>query len=379
MLVVGYSPEPSGEPPLHLRQLLQLGVSGVILFARNLTDPGQAPSQSATLKSLGSGCAGQGLLLCVDQEGGRVARLRGSFQSPTGTHTFTAVPAMRAIGRAEESGISGVARAAGRVLAAETRWAGFDVNFAPVVDVDTNPANPVIGSRSFSRDPLSVSRLATEFIQTMQSPGPFEVAACAKHFPGHGDTSLDSHKALPSLPHSLDRLRDVELPPFQAAVRAGVAGVMSAHVLFNAVDPHFPATMSPAALGHILRDQMHFDGVIFSDDLEMKAMTDHYALEDQLIRGLAAGIGLFLICHTPDLQWRAIDILAREIDAGRVPDLKSSRSRVTALARRFARMPSTHDSLSQLQQRLTPERNLLQEVRDRFGELGEADPTAYKK
>jgi beta-N-acetylhexosaminidase len=310
-------------------------------------------------------------MLCVDQEGGRVARLKGD----TGSGVFTNVLAMRAVGRAEEAGMAGAARAAGRVLGAEVRWAGFDVNFSPVVDVDTNPANPVIGSRSFSREASVVGRLGAQLIRAMQEES--GVAACAKHFPGHGDTSLDSHKALPALPHGMERLEAAELPPFRAAVEAGVAGVMSAHVLFEAVDRQYPATMSHAALGAIVRGKMGFGGVIFSDDLEMKAMADHYALEEQLVRGVSAGVDLFLICHTPELQWKAVEILAREIEAGRMPGVMESRARVEKMARRYWRPVKGGESLANVQGRLRAERELLQRVTEKYGVMGEGDPTRF--
>lgn len=339
------------------RGLIDAGVSGCILFARNVPEPAAVRSLTGGLKAVRM----TPLLSCIDQEGGRVARLRGPF---------TAVPSAREIGATDNLAI---VPAAGRVLGAEMRWAGFDVNFAPVVDVDSNPANPVIGSRSYGASAEVVSRMAAAMIPAMQGAG---VAACAKHFPGHGDTATDSHHALPRLPHSLERLNAVELPPFQAAVDAGVASVMTAHVIFEAVDPAYPATMSRAALGDIVRGQMNFDGVIFSDDLEMKAVADHYALEEQLLRGHEAGVDLFLICHTEAVQWKAIEILAGAIGRGTISPkrLQDSLRRIDVLTGRYCGGPGS-SVLAELQEGLSAERAMLARVGVGATEL---DPTKYK-
>lgn len=357
LLVLGFRPDTDGAA--QARRLIAAGAGGIVLFARNVPeDPAQIRQTCHDLKTLRPDGS---LLLCVDQEGGRVARLRGPF---------TAVPSARTIGA---TGDEAVATAAGEVLGAELRWAGFDVNFAPVVDVDSNPANPVIADRSYGASPALVSRLGPAVVRGIQSRG---VAACAKHFPGHGDTSTDSHHALPRLDHALDRLEAVELPPFKACIDAGVAGVMSAHVIFSPIDPNYPATMSRPALGALLRDRWAFDGVVFSDDLEMKAVADHYALEDQLLRGHEAGIDLFLICHSPDLQWKAIDLLARAIDRGTLPRarLDASLRRISSLVREYCR-PAGPGSLADVQARHAPQRDLLR----RLGvQSAASDPTAYR-
>ncbi|MFN4241821.1 MAG: beta-N-acetylhexosaminidase [Tepidisphaerales bacterium] len=303
-----------------LRRLLEAGVSAVILFARNVPPPPEAyrvRELTAAIKA----AAGRPVLICIDQEGGRVARLKAPF---------TAVPSMRQIGASPDA--EQLAADAGTVLGRELRWAGIDVDFAPVMDVDSNPANPVIADRAFGPDPALVSRLGTRLIRAMQR-GDGGVAACAKHFPGHGDTAQDSHHDLPRLDHDLRRLESVELPPFEAAVRAGVAAVMSAHVIFTPLDPAYPATMSPAALGGLLRGRMGFGGVVFSDDLEMKAVASHFPFEDQLLRGLDAGLDLFTICHSPELQWKAIELLASGLEHGRI-----AHDRVAASHRRIDRL-----------------------------------------
>jgi beta-N-acetylhexosaminidase len=214
---------------------------------------------------------------------------------------------MRRIG---ELGQAPLAEAAGSLLARELRAVGFDLDFAPVVDVDSNPANPVIGDRSFGSSPQVCARLGAAVVRGIQDSG---VAACAKHFPGHGDTLQDSHLTLPRLPHDLDRLRRVEWPPFAAAIRAGVASVMTAHVIFEALDPELPATLSPRALAP-LRGELGFEGVIISDDLEMAAIARGWPMDVAAPMALTAGCDLILVCHHLEAQQLAIESLARSAD-----------------------------------------------------------------
>jgi beta-N-acetylhexosaminidase len=197
------------------------------------------------------------------------------------------------------------------------------------VDVDTNPANPVIGDRSFSRDAEAVGRLGAALAEGLQGEG---VAACAKHFPGHGDTSQDSHRDLPRLPHALARLREVELRPFKALARAGVASVMTAHVVFEALDPRRPATLSPEVM-RLLRDEVGFDGCAVSDDLEMKAVAEHFPLEEAAPGAVLAGVDALLVCHHAAVQHRAIDLVRRAVEDGRIPRarLADARRRVATL------------------------------------------------
>ncbi|MGA1225229.1 MAG: beta-N-acetylhexosaminidase, partial [Phycisphaerales bacterium] len=254
-------------------RLVHQGVSGVILFARNVGTAAETRALIRELKAIAPGP----LLLSVDQEGGRVARL---------TDGFTAFPPMRELSDRSTDEI----RAIGEALGAEVRGAGFDVDLAPVVDVDSNPANPVIGDRSFSRDPEVVARLGAAMIEGLQT----QVAACAKHFPGHGDTDKDSHHDLPRLPHPLERLRACELVPFRAAVEAGVACVMTTHVVFDALDPGVAATMSAPAIS-LLRDEIGFGGVCVSDCLEMKAISEHFGCGKAAVRAVAAGVDALLV------------------------------------------------------------------------------------
>jgi beta-N-acetylhexosaminidase len=309
-------------PPEALR-LVDDGVFGAILFKRNVASPPQVAALIRQLKSH----AGRPFVLAVDQEGGRVARLRGA--------PFTALPPMRQLG---QTGDEQLARRAGRLLAYELRAVGFDWDFAPVLDVDTNPNNPVIADRSFGADPALVSRFGVALGHGLEEGG---VAACGKHFPGHGDTSTDSHLELPRLPHDLKRLRSVELAPFAAFGRAGLASLMTAHVVFEALEPQVPATMSRRVLVELLRQELEFTGVLVSDDLEMKAIAKHYSVERAVVDGVNASVDLFLVCHHEDVQRRAIGALADAVRDGRVSEqrLDEALGRLAALARRFARGP----------------------------------------
>jgi len=171
------------------------------------------------------------------------------------------------------------------------------------------------------------------------------VGACGKHFPGHGDTSQDSHLTLPRLPHSLERLEQVELKPFAAAARAGIPSLMTAHVIFEPLDPVHPATMSRAVLRGLLRERLGYDGLVVSDDLEMRAIADHFGVEETVVRGLNAGVDHFLCCHTAEVAHRAIDSVIHAIERGIVSreTLAAANRRLQTFSQRYAR-PALEDS-----------------------------------
>jgi beta-N-acetylhexosaminidase len=294
-----------------LKGLLARGVGGVISFARNVGTPLEVLELNRELKR----SAGRPLLLAVDQEGGQVARLRQGF---------TEIPSMRAVGATANAAL---ARELGTAIGRELRAVGFDMNYAPVLDIDTNPDNPVIGARSFGRTPEIVTELGLALAEGLQDAG---VAACGKHFPGHGDTSQDSHLELPKLPHAMGRLERVELSPFKAAAKAGIASFMTAHVIFEAVDAQHPATMSHAVLTGILRQKLGYDGLVVSDDVEMKAIADNYGVEEAVLLGLNAGVDHFLCCHTAELTHRAIEAIVKAVESGQV-----SRETLATATRRF--------------------------------------------
>ncbi|MCA9652472.1 MAG: beta-N-acetylhexosaminidase [Myxococcales bacterium] len=301
-------------PPELAASIGQGRVGGVILFSRNIESVAQLRRLMGALHHAAP--PGAPLLVAIDQEGGRVQRLRDPW---------TEWPPMRRLGDRDEPERT---RALASALARELADLRIHLDLAPIVDVDTNPANPVIGDRSFGREPARVIRHAVAVIEALQEAG---VAACAKHFPGHGDTDLDSHLALPRLAHDLDRLREVELPPFAAAAAAGVASVMTAHVVFEAIDRKRPATLSPEVMA-LLREEIGFGGVIFSDDLEMKAVADHYSPAALVQGALEAGVDALLVCRDAGLRE---EVLAR---LERAPDglVERAIERVVALKQRYA-------------------------------------------
>jgi beta-N-acetylhexosaminidase len=304
-------------------------VGATILFARNIEGAEQVTALVDTLHTLGP----ERLLVSVDQEGGRVARLR---------RWASEWPPMLRVGSHGEDACEAVGRAIGR----ELRALGFDLDFAPVLDVHTNPMNPVIGDRAFASQPGDVVRLAGAFARGLRGEG---VIACGKHFPGHGDTHLDSHLALPRVDHPLERLRAVELAPFAAL--GEVDTIMTAHVIFSALDAEHPATLSAKILTEVLRGELGYQGVIVSDDLEMKAIADHYGLEDAVVRGLRAGCDAFLLCHQAELQVRAFAALVKagEKDSEVRARLGESAARVRELKARhkarLAELPAIHPSV----------------------------------
>jgi beta-N-acetylhexosaminidase len=303
-------------PSLEILDLIRRGVYGVILFGRNVAEAEQVAQLVGDLKRA---AGDRKLLVSIDQEGGRVARLRAP-------HGFTELPPMQALGR---TGDADLARRVGALLGRELRAVGIDQDYAPCVDVNTNPKNPVIGDRSLSGDPARVGWMGAALAQGLQSEG---VAACAKHFPGHGDTSQDSHVDLPRLPHPLERLRRVELAPFAVLARAGVASMMTAHVVFEALDAERPATLSAPVL-RLMRTEVGFDGCCISDDLEMKAVAEHFPLEEIAPGCVLAGVDALLVSHTPTTQHRAIDLIRKAVEDGAIPRerIDEARSRIQRL------------------------------------------------
>ena len=260
------------------RQTLEaLGPGGVILFRRNVGTVEELRELTRQLHALPS-CP----LVCIDHEGGRVLRV---------DEPFTRFPPAAAVGR---SGRPEIAYRVGRAMAAELASVGIDLNFAPVLDVHSNPANPVIGDRSFAPDPTLAAAMGVALMRGLLDDG---VLPCGKHFPGHGDTETDSHLELPVVRRSRAELEATELVPFRAAIAAGIPLLMTAHVVYPALDPDVPATISRRVLHQLLRIEMGFDGVIASDDLEMRAITDGRTIGDAAVASLRAGADVLLVCQ----------------------------------------------------------------------------------
>jgi len=301
---------PGTSIPAELRSLArEFGLGGVILFARNIEAPEQVAELAHDLQTLATELP---LWVSVDQEGGRVARLKAPF---------TEWPPMAVLGR---SGDAGLASRFAAALAAELRAVGITLDYAPVLDIHTNPKNPVIGDRALAEDAETVARLGAAIIRGLQGHG---VAACGKHFPGHGDTSVDSHLELPIVEHPPDRIRRVECVPFRAAIDADVAFIMTAHVLVPSLDEEHPATLSRRIVYDLLRDELGFGGVILSDDLEMQAVAATYTVADAAVQAIAAGCDGVLVCRAQvedrtrdiDVQAEALEALVHAVEDGRIP------------------------------------------------------------
>ncbi|RST18431.1 glycoside hydrolase family 3 protein [Streptomyces sp. WAC05374] len=246
------------------------GLMSVGLFGRNISTPGQLAALTARLRA-----ERDDVLVAIDEEGGDVTRLE--------VHTGSSFPGNLALGAVDDTGLTrAVAAELGRRLAA----CGVDFNWAPSADVNSDPDNPVIGVRSFGADPELVARHTVAYVEGLQDAG---VAACTKHFPGHGDTNVDSHLAMPRVDVDLDTLHARELVPFRAAIAAGSKSVMSAHILLPALDPDRPATLSPQILTGLLRQELGFEGLIVTDGMEMQAIASTYGIERGSVLAIAAG------------------------------------------------------------------------------------------
>lgn len=292
---------------------------GIIFFRRNLESVQQIVDLTNGLQKLS---AGSPLLMAIDQEGGRVSRLPGEF---------TIFPPCGQLGQCNSTEL---AYSAAATIAKELRAVGINMNMAPVLDVNSNPENPVIGDRSFGAAPDLVAEMGLAMIGGLQDN---MVVACGKHFPGHGDTATDSHKELPVVDAGIQRLRETEFPPFQRAIRQGVASLMTAHVLYRALDPDAPATLSPAVIRRLLRDEFRYDGVVFTDDLEMHAIIDHDGIGEAAVRSFVAGCDVLLICKDQERVMAAMQAMERAVQDGRITAerLEQSLARVARLKARY--------------------------------------------
>lgn len=329
---------------LDLGQLLWIGFSGTrasrplldkiaagrcgatIVFKRNL-ELGNGHTDLEPLLALTSELHGSApdetpCLIAVDQEGGLVQRVRAPA---------TVWPPMRAHDRHPE-GDEALAEQVGLAMGQELHALGFDIDFAPVLDIHTNPANPIIGDRAFGTDPETVARRALAFARGLERAG---VLACGKHFPGHGDTATDSHFELPCVEHAMARMEQVELVPFARAAAVGLPMIMTAHVVFPAIDPGVPATLSHKAITGLLRERLGYRGVIVSDDLDMKAISDPPAAA---IAAITAGCDVLLLCNNEATQDAVEAALRGELERSSAfrARVGEAADRVRAMKRRFA-------------------------------------------
>lgn len=309
-------------PPEARSLLVKDKASGCILFSRNIESLEQLLFlNTEIIEAAGSAVPA---LISVDQEGGPVQRLR---------NICTPIPPMEKLASLCESDPQLCYRT-GAMMGRELVALGFHVDYAPVLDVNTNPNNPIIGQRSFHSHADRVAELAAQFIRGMQGSG---IAACGKHFPGHGDTEVDSHFDLPVIEHTLARLRNIEFAPFRAAIKAGVEMIMTAHILAPGFDSNYPATLSEVFLKTYLREELGFNGIIVSDDIEMKAVADRYSVPEIIELGLRAGVDLFLVCKDTEKMALALETAHKLVESGKISrtQIEGSLARVQTLKAKY--------------------------------------------
>ena len=333
MFVVGVgAQELTGEERMAMEHY---SFGGFILFGHNCCDPAQILSLTRALWDTRKGLPP---FIAIDQEGGRVHRL---------PKPFTHFPPAAHIGK---TGNAKLAYRAARATAEELAAVGINLDFAPVLDVNSNPKNPVIGDRSFASDPQKVIAFGGQWIQGLRDGG---IIPCGKHFPGHGDTDKDSHLDLPRVDRSLDELRKVELPPFVNVCKNGIESLMTAHVIYRALDPKLPGTLSHNIVTGLLREELNFHGVVFGDDMKMKAISDHYGEEEAVALCVRAGIDVMLFCHELPRAIHAFDFLCSEFekDATVRSQVENSYNRIAKLKRGFLKK-FTGINADQLEKRL---------------------------
>jgi beta-N-acetylhexosaminidase len=313
MLVFGWQAD-SGEDAVnfnrHARRLVEeFRVGGLILMGRNVGNVSATRRMIDAAQRAAIATGLPRLFVATDQEGGRVAR----FEPPE----YPPFPSSKQIAAGNKPGD---ARANAASMGAMLSEVGVNWALMPVLDVNNNPGNIVIGDRSFSDNPSIVAEFGEESILGMQDDA--GLMACGKHFPGHGDTNIDSHLALPTIDHPLSRLNHVELPPFRAAIDTGVGAIMTSHILFRTLDSELPATLSPSIISELLRRNLGFDGIVVTDCLEMRGVADTWGSAEAAILAVIAGADMLLACHTESTQLQIQLALLQAVESGRISEAR---------------------------------------------------------
>lgn len=279
-------------------------VGGFIFFKRNIEDVAQGQKLINALKKSNEQENNIPLFLSIDEEGGKVTRMPKEFQR---------LPTNERIGLVNDMDLS---YQMGQLIGKELNIIGLNMDFAPVLDINSNPANPVIGDRAFGGDPALVSKLG---LATMEGLRKENIIPVVKHFPGHGDTTVDSHIGLPKVNHGLERLEDFELGPFKDAIKKDADGIMIAHLLLPQIDQQNPATLSKTIITEILRKKLNYKGVVITDDMTMGAIAENYEIGEAAIKSVKAGSDIVLVCHEYDNQVRVIEALKTAAQKGDIP------------------------------------------------------------
>jgi len=296
-------------------------VGGFILFGENIKNSGQLITLVNSLKNTNLKSK-LPLFLSVDEEGGRVSRMPKEFKK---------LPTNKIIGKVNNEDFS---YKIGNILGEEIKALGFNMDFAPVLDINSNPKNTVIGDRSFGTNSIIVSKLGIQTMKGIQISG---VIPVVKHFPGHGDTSVDSHIGLPSVNTDMNTLKRFELVPFDNAIKSGADAVMIAHILLNKIDSKNPASLSKIVITDLLRKQLNFNGLVITDDMTMGAILKNYNINDAAIKSVNAGSDIVLVCHGSNNEIKVINALKEAVANGTI-----SKNRVDESVYRILKLKSKY-------------------------------------
>lgn len=317
--------------PADLRQFIaEYHLGGAIYFKRNIQSPAQIAELSNELQFSCRPKDCPPIFISVDHEGGKVTRM---------VKPFTKFPGNDHIG---DLGSAKIAFDFGMVLGKELKAVGININYAPVVDVNSNPNSPIIKNRAFSSDPEVCGKMGSAVCRGIQKMG---VMAVAKHFPGHGDTKEDSHFALARVDKTVEELEKLELIPFRRVIRSRVEAIMTAHILNPKLDPKYPATMSEATINGLLRTELRFSKLVISDDLEMKAITDHYGADEAAIMSIKAGCDLMIYRGDSGLPVQQIEALIKAVENKEITDecLNKALARIQSAKKLYAEQKNPID------------------------------------
>ncbi|WP_217596858.1 beta-N-acetylhexosaminidase [Cohnella sp. GbtcB17] len=305
-----------------LRMIREDRIGGVILYKDNIADASKTVKLINAIKAANVKAGNAPIFVSVDQEGGKVSRLPSSYKK---------IPEAAVVGK---TGDEKLATRMGELLAREVRSAGFNVDFAPVLDINSNPDNPVIGTRSFGGTAELTTRMGLAAMRGLREEG---VVSVVKHFPGHGDTAVDSHLDLPVLNKTADQLAKLEWVPFKAAIGEQADAVMVAHILFPEIDPDAPASFSKVIIGDQLRGKLGYKGVVITDDMTMGAIAKHYDLADAAVKSVSAGSDILLVAHGYDVERKVYKALLNAVKGGKLTEARIDESvtRILTLKSRY--------------------------------------------
>lgn len=307
----------------HVKKLIcNYNIGNIILFSRNVGDSRELSKLTGEIQRSMMKSIGIPAFISIDQEGGMVTRIFSDA---------TFLPGNMAIAATGDPDNAGKV---GTIMGRELKVLGINMNLAPSLDVNNNPLNPIIGVRSYGEDPKYVAEFGLNYIRALQRAG---VVATGKHFPGHGDTEVDSHIALPSISHSLNRLREVELYPFKKAIDGGLDAIMTAHILFKALEKELPATLSYNVITKLLREELGFDGIVITDCMEMKAISTYFGTSNAAIEAIKAGADIILVSHTLETQIATVEAIEKAVMEGDIPveKIDDSVERILAVKEKY--------------------------------------------